>query len=113
MKEMSVKLQRLADQVRDVIALSFSGGRINDPRLQNITITYVKLSSDLSIANVYYLANKDEVEKVQKGLWSVRKYLRHQISESVKIRQVPDLKFFYDDSVEEGSKIENLLNQIR
>lgn len=113
MKAMSVKLQRLADQVRDVIAQSFSGGRINNPKLQNVTITYVKLSSDLSVANIYYLANQEDKESVQKSLWSTRGFLRNQIAENVKIRQIPSLKFFYDDSVDEGSKIENLLNKIR
>ena len=112
MKTMNLKLQKIADQVRDVIAKSFCGGRVQDPRLQNITITHVKLSADLFHANVYFLGDKSKMKEIDAGFKSVHGFLRKQIAENIKIRCVPSLQFFYDESVDEGSHIEKLISQM-
>jgi ribosome-binding factor A len=113
---MGLRQTRLADEMRDVIAAAFTGGQLRDPRLAGITITAVKLTGDLQLASVYYRVFGDNPEAVaaaaQPGLSSVIPYLRRMIADAIDIRRVPNLRFFYDESIERGSKIEALLAQI-
>ena len=49
---MSLRTERMADEIRDILAANFQGGRMNDPRLEFVTITAVKISPDLQVATV-------------------------------------------------------------
>ena len=51
---MSLRKERMGDEIRDIIAASLTGGQMNDPRLQFVTITGVKLSPDLQLASVHF-----------------------------------------------------------
>ena len=53
-------------------------------------------------------------EEVQKGLDSCKGYLKGTVSKTLDyLRRVPDLRFVYDESVEEGSRIEGLLSKLK
>ena len=67
---MSVRSERVADEVRDVVAKAFTGDEMRDPRVQAVTITSVKISSDLQVATVYFRLLNDEtaVEDVMNAL---------------------------------------------
>ena len=110
---MGLRQEKLADEVRDILAECFSGERLRDPRVQSVTITHVKLTKDLQIATVYYRmyegANQQELEQ---GLESCKGFLRKTLADVLKVRRVPDLRFVYDESVEYGSRIEYLLTKI-
>ncbi|MCX6104891.1 MAG: 30S ribosome-binding factor RbfA [Proteobacteria bacterium] len=113
---MGLRQTRLADEMRDVIAAAFTGGQLRDPRLHDITITAVKLSGDLQLASVYFRVFGGQPEKAadaaKTGLTSATPYLRRLIADAIDIRRVPNLRFFYDESIERGSRIEGLLAQI-
>ena len=110
---MGLRQERLADEVRDVLANCFLGGKLSDPRLESVTITAVKLSADLQIAYVYYRVYDDsQVDAAQKGLESASGFLKREVSKSLELRRIPDLKFFFDKSVEHASKIEEMLNKL-
>jgi ribosome-binding factor A len=108
---MGLRQERLADEIRDVVATCFIGGQMNDPRLDNVTITAVKVTADLQLASVYYRVMTDSVPKdqVQKGLQHASGYLRNRIADAIEMRRVPSLRFFFDESIERGSRIEYLL----
>lgn len=111
---MSLRRQRLADEIRDLVANCFLGGKLQDPRLQGITITEVKLSGDLQIASVYFRVFDDiPVPSALKGLQSVNGLLRKQLASNLDVRRVPELRFFYDESIDRAARIEELLNQIK
>ena len=111
---MGLRRERLADEIRDIIASCFQGGQMNDPRLEFVTITAVKLSGDLQIATAYFrvIGDKLAAEKAQSGLESAAGFLRHKCAEALDIRRVPTLRFFFDESVERGARIEDLLTKI-
>jgi ribosome-binding factor A len=111
---MGLRKDRLADEIRDIVGSCFLGGKMADPRLEGVTITAVKLSGDLQIASVYYRVYSDDlIEKAQKGLESAAGFFRKKLADALDIRRVPELKFYYDESIEYGSNIEKLLMKIR
>lgn len=111
---MNLRALRLGDQIRDIIGSCFQADNIRDPRLKGVTITAVKLSGDLQIATVYYRVFEtfDKAE-VCRGLESASGYLRKKLAENLDVRRVPTLKFFYDTSVETGSRIESILKDLK
>lgn len=84
---------------------------INDPRLANTTITAVKMSRDLRIAKVYYAAEKQKV--AQESLERARGYLKRELAQRLELRYMPDLKFFYDDAIDRGARIEKLIKMVK
>lgn len=100
--------------MRDLIASLFQGGFISDPRLAGVTVTAVKLTGDLQICYVYYrLYDESQLKAAQKALEHASGLLRKRLADGLKVRKVPDLKFVFDKSVEEGAQIESLLERIR
>ncbi len=100
---MTTRTERLGDELRDILASCFLGGRIEDPRLNGVTITAVKLSPDLQLASVYFRVYLDEQKDAALlGLASASGYLRSAISKAVTVRRIPQLRFFFDEAIERG-----------
>lgn len=113
---MGLRQVRLADEIRDVLAAAFSAGQMQDPRLSGVTVTAVKMSGDLQLASVYfrvYDEGETAIAEAQAGLDSAAGFLRHRVAQAVPdLRRVPALRFFYDESIERGSRIESLLSKL-
>ena len=110
---MSIRVDRLSDEIRDIIASCFQGGVLSDPRLTDVTITSVVLSADLQIAKVYYrVYNDDNISSAKEGLVHASGFLRKKLS-CLDLRRLPELKFFYDDGLEKKVQIEKILEQIK
>ncbi|HOP06799.1 MAG TPA: 30S ribosome-binding factor RbfA [candidate division Zixibacteria bacterium] len=79
-----------------------------------VTFTRVKLSKDLRNATVYYsfLGSAEDRESVGLFLERERKHIRYLVGREMHIRHSPELLFRFDPSIEEGIRIEELLNQI-
>ena len=88
--------------------------KIKDPRLQMITITTVKMSRDLRLARIYFIISGDrkEIEEANQGLKNALGYLKRVLGREVDLRYIPDLKFYYDESFDYGSKIDKILNSL-
>ena len=87
---------------------------LKDKGIGLITITNVKLSSDLRLANVYFSVisteeNKGDLEHLLK---KATPFIRNQLASRVKLKYIPDLRFIYDDSTEYYNKINNIIKQI-
>lgn len=109
---MSLRTERMADEIRDILAANFQGGRMNDPRLEFVTITAVKISPDLQVVTVYFRTyDSSKPERAQKGLESAASYLRKQLK-VLDIRRVPELRFIYDSTLESAERIEGILHKI-
>ncbi len=77
-----------------------------------ITLSVVRVTGDLSIAKIYVtvLPDKDReeiVEALNERDWEIRKALAARIRN--KVRKIPELRFYYDDSFDEARKIDELL----
>lgn len=110
----NIRQLRLADQIRDVISQCFQANLMQDPRLDKVVITAVKLSADLQIATVYYrVFDLSLKESALIGLKHASGFLKQKIADNIKMRRVPQLRFFYDESIERAEKIEFLLQKIK
>jgi len=89
--------------------------RIHDPRLHMATITMVKMSADLKIARVYYAiyGGDKKSEDAARGFESARGFIKRMLAPKLGLRYMPDLKFFYDNSFDYGSHIDQLLEKIK
>lgn len=109
---MGLRQERMADEIRDILAVNFQGGRLNDPRLEFVTVTAVKISADMQLATVYFrLFNEGEPDRALKGLESASGFLRKQLK-VLDIRRVPELRFLYDTTLESAQKIESILHKL-
>lgn len=89
---------------------------IRDPRVSDVTITAVECTNDLSYATIYYslLSDdpKDEKEAAE-GLEKAKGVMRHLLGQTLTVYKVPELIFKRDTSVAYGSKIDNLIRQVK
>ena len=101
------EIQReLADQLR----------RLKDPRVSQVgmvSITRVDTTSDLRYARVYIsVLDKENGERVLKGLRSASGWLRRELGSALKLRYTPELVFQLDDSIDKGAHILELLRSV-
>jgi ribosome-binding factor A len=113
MKTESIRQKKIADQIKNQIG-QIIDRKLKDPRKGMITITYVKVTGDLRIANVYFTALGDEEQrkKSQQALESANHFLRNELSPFLKMRFTPELRFFYDESLDYSEHINKLIKQI-
>jgi ribosome-binding factor A len=90
------------------------GRVVKDPRIRGVTFTDAKLSKDLRYANVYYSVLGDErrQEEVRQGLESARGVIKREVGRNLQMRYVPELRFFFDHSLQHAEQIESLLRKI-
>ena len=86
---------------------------IHDPRLAMTTVTGVKMSRDLKLARIYFSwCSKPKSEAAALGFESARGFIKRSLAPRLGLRYMPDLQFFYDDSFDYSSHIEQLLKKI-
>jgi len=108
------RLDRLNRQLRAELA-ALIDSEIDDPRVGVVTVTEVRLSSDLRHARVYVHTLEDQSKRkaILEGLQSARGFLRVQLSHRLPhLKRTPELRFTYDSSVSEAMRVEELLSQI-
>lgn len=78
-----------------------------------VSVTKVKVTPDLKYAKVYIsLLNSKNVNTTMQGLKDSAGFIRSQVAKTVNLRITPELVFEYDDSIEHGERIDNILKQI-
>jgi ribosome-binding factor A len=104
---------RVGDSIRQELTELITR-QVKDPGIGFITITEVKVTPDLQIARVYYTTIGDEQSRVQtrRALSRARAFLRRQVGQRLQLRRVPELEFFFDESVERGDRIERIIQEL-
>lgn len=85
---------------------------VKDPRVSSLTnIVKVDVSSDLSYAKVYIstIEGEEKLKETVKGLKSACGYIKKQLSNGLKLRKVPELKFIADDSIVKSADIASII----
>lgn len=82
-----------------------------DPGLNDVSLTAVELSKDLSIAKVYFslLNPDDDPHPALEALQRASGFLRRRLGSELTVRHVPELRFVHDDSVAHGVEISRLI----
>jgi ribosome-binding factor A len=107
---------RVGEEVRHVLAEIFERGELRDPVLQNmaLTVTEVRMSSDLRQASVYVLPlGGGHAPEVLAALGRAKGFLRSRIGARIRLRYVPDLHLRLDATFEEASRINALIDRAR
>jgi ribosome-binding factor A len=102
---------RLADQIQRDLA-ELIRRELKDPRVGLVTVTGVEVSRDLAHARVYVssLAAEDMHQSTVEALQHAAGFLRARLGHALRARQVPDLHFVYDESVERGVRLSQLID---
>lgn len=86
---------------------------IRDEDIKFVTVTDCKVTNDLSFAKVYVTVLDDsKKDTTVKALNDAASYIRRLLADRVDIRHIPELTFVYDESIEYGKKIENIIEDI-
>lgn len=104
---------RLGHQLRDEISAYLQRGLLHDPRIGFVSISGVRVSSDLRHAKIYVsvFGSPEEAEASLEALQRARSFLRRQLGQDLHIRRVPELTFVQDDSIAEGARINQLIQE--
>lgn len=110
---MSIKVERLSSMLQREIA-DIVANEMRDEDVRFVTITYLKLASDLSYAKIYVTTLIDEKkDKVIRDLNHAEGFIKSELyKRKLEIRKIPSLEFVYDDSIDHGIKIERLIKEM-
>lgn len=104
------RTDRVAQQIQRELA-ELVRLEINDPRVKLVTITAVEVANDYSHAKVFFTRLDGKHDEAKQGLERAAGFLRSQLARSLKLRVMPQLHFVYDESVERGSRLSQLIDQ--
>lgn len=105
---MSFRQERLEKIIEREISTILMNSK--DDRLRLVIPTSVRLTGDLSIATVFFtVLGNGSKEEVIECLNEAKGYVRSSLSKLLEVRKVPELKFKYDESLEQGKRIEDIL----
>ncbi len=104
---------RVGMLLKEEIAITLSR-EMKDPTLSAVTVTHVKVSKDLRMARVYYSVLGTEGDRAKAGarLAKAAGFVRSELGKRLRMKRIPELSFQFDDSFEEGMKIDRLLMEI-
>ena len=104
---------RIGDQLRAELS-DLLAREVHDPGIGFLTITHVTVTPDLQTARVYYTTLGDERARREssRALQRAAPFLRRQVGGRLRLKRVPQLEFFFDDSIERGDRIEQILNEL-
>ena len=106
---------RVAEEFRHELGAVLARG-LKDPRVTGfVTVTGAKMSPDLKEVTVYVSIHGEEKERetTLAGLRAASTWLQREVSQHLRLRHTPHLRFVYDESVERGDRIERLLKEAR
>ena len=92
---------RMSDQIMRELALMVTE-EMQDPRLELVTISGVRLNSDLSVATVLFTMHGDaaRIKAAKDALYHSKGFFRSNLGRRIKTKFVPDLRFEHDDFLE-------------
>ena len=93
---------QMGDQIMQVLA-SLLVQEVEDPTLQLVTITGVRMNRDFSIAEVLYthIRGRSAEAEITKALTRAKGFLRTRLGKELKLRGIPDLRFQWDTFLED------------
>lgn len=124
---------RVADRIRQELA-EVMATQVSDPRLRGVRVLRVQVSGDLQVAWVYLgvsgidahsmgqgvvdvddatRPSEDDKKRILKGIESAKGRLRTLVAKRLRLRRAPELRFSFDEAIDEQARIEMLLDQVK
>lgn len=105
--------QRVADQIQRELS-EIIRRDLQDPRLALVTLTAVDAAPDLSHAVVYFTClERAQAEAAERVLRKAAGFLRSHLARRIALYTTPALRFKYDESVERGARLSQLIDSVR
>ncbi len=109
---MSYRIDKVEQLIKEEISLIFLH-KLSDTDLGFVTITNVRVSPDLKIAKIYLsVLEKEKRELVLDKIDLKKGYIRSELAHRIRMKFIPELKFFIDDTLDYVEKIEGLIKKI-
>jgi ribosome-binding factor A len=111
-------MSRRSERTSKLIQREISGlleREVNDPRLSKlVSVTEVTLSPDLKYAKIFVstLGSKIDKEDLLAGFNNASGFLRKELAAHLRLKQIPQLSFHYDDSIERGARLLKLIGEL-
>jgi ribosome-binding factor A len=109
---------KVGEAIRAELMNMLLAGEVHDPGLQNSVISSVVLTADLRLAKVYVrllslAADAKQKDAVLRALERAKGFLRRALGQRLGLRFAPDLRFYWDESIDRGADMEALLREIK
>ncbi len=101
---MSFRVKKVSSTIRIAIAEIFLN-KMSDPELKLLTVSNVVLSKDLKIAKILVSSLSEDSDKLIKKLENAKGYIRRELSKSVYLKFVPDLRFIFDEGYDFDQRV--------
>lgn len=109
------RVNRISSELKKTISKIIFND-LNVEELKFASINHIKMSPDLSVASIYYATiktDKESIAEIDKLFRMNNKSIRMKIPKYLSLRIVPEIRFFYDDTLDTVFRIEELLNSIK
>jgi ribosome-binding factor A len=113
MKMTSRRAQKVAEAVREVVSMAILT-ELKDPRVKDVTVTFVEVSSDLRHAKVHVsiMGDENRQQLSLRGLHSAAGFLQSKIARQIEMRYTPKLNFIIDQGVKRSIEIAQILREV-
>lgn len=108
----SYKKERIASDILKYLS-NIILTETRDELLKTITLTDAKVSKDLAYAKIYFTSISDLSHKdIEKEMKEASPFLRGKLAKVLEVRNIPELIFVYDETIEYATKIEKIIKEI-
>jgi ribosome-binding factor A len=104
---------KTAEAIREVVSMAILA-ELRDPRVRNVTVTFVEVSSDLRYAKVHVSVMGDETQQNLSlhGLQNAAGFLQSKIADRIEMRYTPRLAFVLDQGVKKSIEVAEILRRV-
>lgn len=109
----SRRLLKAAEAIREVVSMAILVD-LTDPRIADVTVTYVEVAPDMRLARVHVSIMGDETKQnlCLRGLESASGFLQNKVGNRIDTRYTPKLKFVIDQGVKHSLAVARILNEV-
>lgn len=108
----STRMERVAERVRVELSTLLTR-TVRDPAVSAVTITHVSMTADLQLARIYYtVLDESDRRDTARGLRRAKSYLRRLIGQRLQLRQVPELRFIFDETLDQQDRLAKIFTKI-
>jgi ribosome-binding factor A len=110
---LSIRTEKVAEEIRHQVPEVFKK-ELSGLQVGLVTVTKVRISRDLKNAKIYlsFIGNKEPAETCIERINYRKKQIRMSLSQRLRLRFMPEISFFYDDTIEYAQHIDVLIKQI-
>lgn len=109
-----LRSDRVGEEIKRVVA-DLIQNEIEDPRLPDFTtVTAVEVTRDLSYATIFVsaLGDGEQIKATLNVMESAKKFIRYRIGQEIRLRNVPEIRFKYDNSIAEGNRMSKIIDEV-